>query len=72
MLCYLMPCYYTGHFQMIFGVYFNTDTKRARTILDNIIITSQSNVVKTSELQFVYKSNCSTIMCCTLVIETTQ
>ena len=28
LLCYLMLCYYTGHFQIIFGVYFNTDTKR--------------------------------------------
>ena len=41
-------------------------------ILDNIIITSQRNVLKTSDLQFGYKSNCSTIMCSTLVIETIQ
>ena len=41
-------------------------------ILDNIIITSQRNVLKTSELQFGYKSNCSTLMCSTLVIETIQ
>ena len=41
-------------------------------ILDNIIITSQRNVIKTSDLQFCYKSNCSTIMCSTLVIETIQ
>ena len=41
-------------------------------ILDNIIITSQTNVLKTSDLQFGYKSNCSTIMCSTLVIETIQ
>ena len=41
-------------------------------ILDNIIITSQRNVLKTSDLQFGYKSNCSTIMCSTLVSETIQ
>ena len=41
-------------------------------ILDNIIITSQISVIKTSEVQFGYKSNCSTIMCSTLVIETIQ
>ena len=41
-------------------------------ILNNIIITSQRNVIKTSDLQFGYKSNCSTIMCSTLVIETIQ
>ena len=41
-------------------------------ILDNIIITSQRNVLKTSDLQFGYKSNCSTIMCSTLVMETIQ
>ena len=40
--------------------------------MDNIIITSQRNVIKTSDLQFGYKSNCSTIMCSTLVIETIQ
>ena len=28
LLWYLMLCYYTGDFQMIVGVYFNTDTKR--------------------------------------------
>ena len=41
-------------------------------IYRNIIITSQRNVIKTSDLQFGYKSNCSTIMCSTLVIETIQ
>ena len=39
-------------------------------ILDYIIITSQRNVIKTSDLQFGYKSSCSTIMCSPLVIET--
>ena len=41
-------------------------------ILDNIIIILQKDVIKTSDLQFGYKSNCSTIMCSTLLIETIQ
>ena len=41
-------------------------------IWDNIIIISRRNVIKTSDLQFRYKSNCSTIMCSTLVIKTIQ
>ena len=41
-------------------------------LLDNIIITSQRNVIKTSDFQFGYKSNCSIIMCSTLVIETIE
>ena len=40
--------------------------------LDNIIVTSHANVMKTSDLQFGYTSNCSAIMCSTLVIETIQ
>ena len=75
---------------MIFGVYFNTDTKGATwdarktpnyraialstilgKIVDNIISTSQRNVIKTSYLQFGYKLNC-TSMCSTLVSETIQ
>ena len=39
---------------------------------DNIIRTLQRNVIKTSDLQCGYKSNFSTIMCSTLVIETIQ
>ena len=39
-------------------------------MLDNIIIRSQISVIKTSDLQFGYKSNSSTIMCSILVIET--
>ena len=41
-------------------------------IFDNIFITSQRNLINTSDLQFGYKSKCSTIMCSTLVIETIQ
>ena len=41
-------------------------------ISDNIIITSPRNVIKTSDLQFSHKSNCSTIMCSTLIIESNQ
>ena len=37
-------------------------------ILDNIIIILQKDVIKTSDLQFGYKSNCSTTMCSTLII----
>ena len=44
------------------------------SIIDKIVdnITSQRNVIKTSDLQFGYKSNCPTIMCSTLVIEIIQ
>ena len=41
-------------------------------ILDNIIIATQKESLQTSNLQFGYKANLSTIMCSTLVIETIQ
>ena len=41
-------------------------------ILDNIILSVQQEELKTSDLQFGYKSESSTIMCSTMVIETIQ
>ena len=41
-------------------------------ILDNIILSVQQEELKTSNLQFGYKSESATIMCSTMVIETIQ
>ena len=56
---------------MIFGVYFKADTKMA-TCGCTETPTLPRNGIKTSDLQFRYKSNCSTIMYSTLVIQTIQ
>ena len=41
-------------------------------ILDNIIFSVQQEELRTSDLQFGYKSESSTILCSTMVIETIQ
>ena len=41
-------------------------------ILDHIIIVKQSEALKTSNYQFGFRANCSTVLCSTMVNETVQ